>query len=274
MPVVERNAVRIYYDVHGSGHPLVLLPGLGSSGDAWDAVLPALAARHRVIRLDPRGSGRSGGFQSVDDGGTLAEDVAAVLDAIGDASAHVVGKSFGGLIAQEFAIRFPDRVRSLVLATTYARAGTWTRRAFEIRRLLIQRVGLVEQFSLSMMFVFSPRTFELMPDRVAKIEESFRANTSDLDSYLRQIEFCLVHDTRDRLNLITVPTLVIAASDDLLTPREDVRALSTGIPGAEYREVAGASHGLVWENPDGFTKMILEFVLQHSDQLALGDRES
>src|SRR6185503_21063399 len=112
------DGARLHWESHGSGDPVLLIMGLGSNAYGWHRTIPWLAERYETITFDNRGTGRS----DVPDGpyaiAQLAADAAAVLDAAGHASAHVVGASLGGMIAQRFALSFPERVRSLVLVCT------------------------------------------------------------------------------------------------------------------------------------------------------------
>ncbi|MDE3096792.1 MAG: alpha/beta fold hydrolase [Chloroflexota bacterium] len=118
MPLAEAAGARIYFESHGSGEPLLLIAGFGSNTTVYWANIPELARHFRVIAIDPRGSGRSDAPPGPYTMSQLAEDCRAVLDACGVDAAHVAGASMGGMIAQHLALRFPGRVRGLVLACT------------------------------------------------------------------------------------------------------------------------------------------------------------
>ena len=124
MPNVQLNGVRLYYETSGDGDPLLLVPGFSNGLWIWFKQVEELARRFRVVAFDPRGVARSGGRDEPFTIADLADDVAALLDALDVESAHVLGASFGGFVAQEFALRYPARTRSLVLAcTSYGGAG-------------------------------------------------------------------------------------------------------------------------------------------------------
>jgi 3-oxoadipate enol-lactonase len=254
------GGTQIYYEESGRGETIVLLPGLGMATPVWQGLRSRLQGRFRILAVDPRGAGRSDKPDKPYDGETVAGDVAAVLDAVGVGRAHVVGHSMGGMIAQETAIRMPERVASLVLVATYAVADEWTRRVLEARRDIIHGMGLEEQFRLAIHFVFSPKAFRTSRDFIAGLERRVAESPPDERGYLRQLDFCLDHDASDRVGAVSVPTLVISGEDDFLTSRFVGRELAGLIPGARYEEMAEASHGLLWEEPGRFADLVADFV--------------
>src|SRR3989442_16033858 len=120
MPFVENQEAKIYWDEQGHGPPVLLIMGLGYPSVMWYRTRAVLAPRYRTIVLDNRGVGRSSMPPGPYPIALMASDAAAVLDAAGVESAHVFGISMGGMIAQEFALQYPKRVRSLILACTAA----------------------------------------------------------------------------------------------------------------------------------------------------------
>src|SRR5262245_22618692 len=119
MPKVPANGIDVYYEAHGAGDPLLLVAGFGCDHTIWSGLVPALAARHRVILFDNRGTGQTSG--AVTGVRQMADDAAGLLDALGPGPAHVAGHSMGGMIAQELALAHPGRVRSLALLSSCAR---------------------------------------------------------------------------------------------------------------------------------------------------------
>lgn len=255
------DGARIHYEAEGDGEPVVLLPGLGMTLATWSEVRDRLVAEgHRVVAIDPRGSGASDKPDQPYTGELVAGDVAAVLDDAGVRRAHVVGQSMGGMIAQELALRDPGRVASLVLLSTFAAPDEWARRVLEVRRTAIERLGLAEQFRMSLLFVFSPRAFREMRDWIAGLERRLAEDPPDERAYLRQLDFCARHDARARLSRLTMPTLVVSGEHDVLTSALQGRELAEMVPGAEYRECRGASHGLLWERGQELAESIAAFV--------------
>ncbi|MBS1878797.1 MAG: alpha/beta fold hydrolase [Actinobacteria bacterium] len=261
MPEAVSEGVRINYAERGAGEEVVVLvPGLGMSLRTWDATTEALARRYRVLVIDPRGSGESEAPDHPYTAATVAADVGAVLDAAAVESAHLVGQSMGGMIAQDFALAAPQRVRSLTLVSTYAVTDTWSRQVLEGRRGLIAAGGLPLQFSMSVFFVFSPRAYREIGDFIAGLRARIAENPPDEAGYLRQLEFCLGHDASAGLGTVTAPTLVVAGREDFITSAIQNRELAALIPGARYEEFDDCSHGLIWERPERFAELLLEFL--------------
>jgi pimeloyl-ACP methyl ester carboxylesterase len=261
MPHASNGSIRIYYEESGKGDEvIVLIPGLGLTTLAWSGVTRALSEDFRVIAVDPRGAGQSDKPDIEYTGRLNADDMVAVLDAAGVESAHIVGMSMGGMIGQELALNHPSRVRSLVLASTYAATDSWSQRLFEVRKQMILELGLLAQFKLSVMFVFSPYAFRRMENQVAAIENSLTTKPPDKNAYVRQMTYCMTHDTRDRLKQIRVPTVVATGHYDILTSPIQGRELAEGIPRAEYVEFPEASHGLIFEEVESFSKFVRDFV--------------
>lgn len=260
MPHAVSGDVRIHYVVAGDGPPVLLIPGLGMSAATWEPVGRRLAASRRVIYADPRGSGQSDRPDVPYTGDLLAADMAAVLDHAGVQRADVVGMSMGGMIAQHLALEHPGRVRSLGLVSTYAATDEWARRVLESRKWLIDEGGLAAQFRISIFFVFSPYAFRALPDFIHELEARLARTPPDEAAYRRQLEFCRVHDTGERLREVAVPALVMVGSHDFLTSPPLGRELAGLIPGARYEEVPGASHGLIWERDELVAAVLGDFL--------------
>src|SRR5262244_2108372 len=145
MGFVVNQGAKIYWDEQGQGEPLLLIMGLGYPSDAWYRTRPVLAAKYRTIALDNRGVGRSempAGPYAI---ALMASDAAAVLDAAGVETAHVFGISMGGMIAQEFALQYPKRVRSLILGCTAAGGPTAIRAEADATRMLMARASMTAE---------------------------------------------------------------------------------------------------------------------------------
>lgn len=256
------DGITINYSDRGASDDVVLfVPGLGMSEATWAAHAEAAAASgRRALAMDPRGSGASATPDAPYTPELIAADVLAVLDAAGVQRAHLVGQSMGGMMAQDVALRHPERVRSLALVSTFAATDEWSGNIMAMRRRLIETGGLDLQFAVSLYFVFSPASYRSLRPFIAGLEERLATSPPDRAAYLRQIDYIAAHDATAGLGSVTLPTLVVAGGADVLTSALQGRELAALVPGARYEEFAEASHGLIWEEPERFGALLAAFL--------------
>ncbi len=263
MPETVNDGLMLHYEMGGVSEGLLLLTGLGGSGEAWSRQRPAFERHYTVLTPDPRGSGRSGiptwGYNTTD----MARDTIAVLDHAGVASVHVVGIGLGGLIAQQLAIRHPRRVGSLVLISTFAKADAHARRLLESWRELLPVNGWEALGRSISLWTLTPRMFEERPEELKQIEDGFRHGQPAPEAYAGQVRAVLAHDTSEELAYIRVPTLVMLGADDIETPMRFARVLVDGIPQAELKVLPETGHRPHVETPALFNETVLEFLDQH-----------
>lgn len=245
MPFIARDGARIHWSSLGQGEPVVLIMGLGCSSAMWFRVAPQLAKDHRVILIDNRGSGQTQvQHYVVHRVPHMAADVAAVLDAAGEASAHLVGFSMGGMIAQQFALDFPHRLRSLALLGTHS-GGPWAVQAEpEVRQLLFDKVRMSAEHSLRAM---RPHTYaRATPDALFDEDALVRlANQPSGRDYQAQLMALIGWSVYLELPQLKVPTLVMHGLQDRLIPPANARRTAERIAGAELVELPDASHWLM-----------------------------
>src|SRR5262245_42849015 len=135
------DGTRIHYETHGAGAPVLLIMGLGSNASGWHRTIPWLAERYQAIAFDNRGTGRSEVPEGPYSMAQMAADAAAVLDAAGHATAHITGASLGGMIAQRFALTYPQRLRSLILLCTTPGGAHAARASDDVMKALLDGGG-------------------------------------------------------------------------------------------------------------------------------------
>jgi 3-oxoadipate enol-lactonase len=271
VPHTEASGVRIHWEEHGRGEPLLLVMGYGLSGDAWIPLLPALRG-FRVIRFDNRGTGDSGpcgdGFTIE----TMAGDAAAVLDDAGVQRAHLHGVSMGGMISLSLVLAHPDRVGALVLGCTTAsplRFAAKRPEALELARAATL-MGSDPEAALDRLLplVFSERFLRENPS-IRDLGRALATAPVHPEAAMRTMRAMAdlgtgrAFDVAGRLGEIRALTLVQHGSDDRLIPVEAGRALAREIPGAEYQELEGAGHAYATERPMEALGRMLGFLAEH-----------
>jgi pimeloyl-ACP methyl ester carboxylesterase len=263
MPQLTRDGVRLYYERHGDdGDPLLLVMGLGSPLELWEFQTPVLARSHRVCVYDNRGVGRSDKPAGPYDVRTLAADAIAVLDACDFGRAHVVGLSMGGMIAQELAIRYPDRVGALVLAGTWAKPDDQVRATAATSGFDAAALDPKQLFKLMMGLVLSPEFVARERDWLAATRHRMLANVS-VEGFMAQLAAAMAHDATAELGRIAAPTLVLKPARDMLIPPRASDELARLIPGAQLLTFDHAAHGFNVEQPDKFNRAVIDFVARH-----------
>lgn len=255
------DGARIHYEVHGGGEPVLLIMGLGSNAYGWYRSLPWLSERFQAIAFDNRGTGRSDVPEGAYTTAQMAADAAAVLDAVGHATAHVVGASLGGMIAQRFALNHPARVRSLVLVCTTPGGSNSVSASPDVMTGLVQGgEDPSTVYRRNAWFLYGENTRTNHPER---IEEDLALRSripTPPAGYLGQLQAAVGHDTFDELGSIAVPTLVIHGEADMLIPPENGKILASRIPGADLRLIPGAGHMLQADAGEAVRTAILEFL--------------
>ena len=244
MPLVDNAGAAIYWRATGRGEPLVLVMGLGCSSALWFRLAPRLARHYRVILLDNRGVGKTVvNHALVHRVAAMAGDIAAVLDAAGETSAHVLGLSMGGMIAQEFALNHPGRLRSLILAATNCGGYHAVLAEPKVWGLLFSRGGTTPEDALLAM---APYTYakHTPPDLIDQDHHVRLANYPALQGYRAQLNGLIGWTSYPRLPSLRCPTLVLHGEEDRLIPPANADILATRIPSARLVKLAKASHWL------------------------------
>lgn len=262
MPRVSVNGLQLYYEIEGDGEPVVLIPGFAAGRWIWFKQVGDLSRHFRVITFDPRGvsaSDRPEGSQTI---GLLADDVAHLLQTIGIESAHVIGASFGGFVAQEFALKYPSMTRKLVLCCTSFGGPNHVAPAPETLTALASTKGLdnEERMRANLLLAFSP---EYVRMRVADVEEVVglrAANEVPEHICLSQWQAAMSFDAESRVRQIDRPTLVLSGDRDVIVPVENSRNLAARIPGAKLNICAGGSHTFFIEQAAEFNSVVSEFL--------------
>ncbi|MFY9607777.1 MAG: alpha/beta fold hydrolase [Blastocatellia bacterium] len=263
MANAENSGVKIHWEEHGEGDPLLLIMGLGYTLEMWHRTVPFFAPNYRTSVFDNRGVGRSdvpAGPYSIP---SMAGDAAAVLDSAGVDRAHVFGISMGGMIAQEFALQYPQRVRSLILGCTSHGGPEAVLADAEVLTTLAARATMSAEEGVRAMipFVYDRST------PMERIEEDLvirRRTFPTIQGYFGQLQGIFAYESRSRLSQLKVPTLIVHGESDRLVPPENGRRLARVIEGARLEMIAGASHIFPTDQPEKSHYAIQRFPAEHS----------
>jgi len=266
MPTVRSNGIEIYYEEHGSGEPLLLIMGWAGNAATWSPQIPGLAERYRVIAFDNRGVGRTDAPDEPYSSRQMADDAVGLLDALQVRRAHVFGISLGGMIAQELALAYPERVGALVLGCT-SPGGSGAAGSARLK----DEIGDFQQLSengLPDLQWFSEFLKRLFTD-----EALARSESNLQDFVLSLIRFpptphgmrnqslaVTAHDAYDRLPQIRHPALVITGDADSLIDPENSTILAERIPNAALRVFANLKHAFHLERPEPVNRAIIGFI--------------
>lgn len=271
MPLLKRDDVELYYELSGSGLPVLLIQGIGVTGEGWRPQVDGLAGEFQLLRFDNRGIGRSqpcSGPVSIE---AMTADARAMMDGAGWKSAHVVGHSMGGVIAQQLALESPERVRSLSLLCTFGKGKDAARPTpWVIWMSLRTRVGpraMRRRAFLEMLFPKSYLTTVDQADLAQKVGRIVGRDLSDNPPILlKQVQAMGRHNAFNKLGALgKIPALVISGRHDPIAKPEYGRGLAAAIPGAVFEEWPDASHAVIIQQAEALNRRLKEF-WRHSDR--------
>jgi 3-oxoadipate enol-lactonase len=264
VPLADRGHTQIFWEERGSGEPLLLVMGHGWPRQMWARHLPALTERFRVITFDNRGVGQTATTLSQWTLADMADDALAVLDAAGVIQAHVYGASMGGGIAQVMALEHPERVGSLILGCTAAKAAqrrvpVWPLTRYLLPVLLAGREARTVAFARAL--VYGPATDPALIAEDVRLLESLSRPTEGIRAQRRAV--LDYEGSQPRLGSIRSPTLIIHGSDDRLVPLRYGAELARLIPGAELVVLPGAGHMYLTDATETAGSTVLSFLAAH-----------
>ena len=252
MPAADINGQRINYEVSGNGTPVILITGYGGDISYWNGLVPMISDNYKVITIDNRGAGKTvynGKFTI----GNLTEDIIALMDHLSVPRAHIVGWSMGGCMAQELSLLYPKRVISLTLISAFMRRPS---RSSYIMNAMIKAVregADIETLSMVMQGMCFPESvFRKREEKKTKENKRFVTTIGGLTDQMAAID---AYDSRDRISGISVPTLCIHGSEDIMVPPETGNEIASLIKGCIYFQIPGAGHII---SPSAYVKRMTE----------------
>lgn len=258
MQSVTVNGIDLAYVESGSGEPLLLLHGANADRHQYDVFRPLLGEGIRAIAVDQRDSPDSpcapSPYTSIDH----AADLAAVIAALGLGKVHVMGASYGGIVAMTLAIHHPGTVKSLILGATAPSAAHFN--AVDMTAARAQGAEALERFMLET--VVSPDAIDSDAELVAETRAALRIRSPE--SLARRMAAVAGHDVVGRLGEITAPTLILQGDEDPLVDARVGAEMAERIPGAVFQLLRGSRHGITFQNRDRTAGLVRSFVLEHA----------
>lgn len=262
MAQIASGDAEVFYEVIGSGPPVVLLHPFPAHHELWKPAAQALVSRYRVILPDLRGHGDSGVGEGPATMAKHAVDVARVLDQEEVGRAVLVGVSIGGYVLFEFWRKYRGRVTALGLCNTKAQADTAETRAGRLQAAADVMERGTEPFFESMVPKLLGETMRRMrPDLVEGALRMMRKMSAE-DVALVQRGMAERPDSMERLKTINVPTLIVTGDEDVMTGVAEAELMRQNIPGSQMKVVAKAGHYSPWEQPEEVGKIVRQFVEQ------------
>ncbi len=262
---IQSNGQTLYWESYGEGKPLILIMGIGYDSTLWGLhQVPAFSEHFKTIIFDNRDAGRSSNATKAYTIADMADDVAGLMDGLGIEKTHLLGLSMGGMIAQEFAIRYPKKLDKLVLTGTAAATARSKFDPISIWSYVKTKDAGGFMFAAQQFIWLFSESFNRNHEAVDQTLRMLGGNPYPVtaEAYQRQAEAYLKHDTLDRLNQVTAPTIVISGEQDRLTPPWICKEVADAIPNAKFTMIKGegSSHVLPLERPNDFNQAVLSFL--------------
>jgi len=271
MPKIKVRDIEMYYEIRGEGRPLLMIMGFLANADCWDplCLMPTLTDRYKLILFDNRGSGRTDYPGDPGEEFTIrlmADDAAALLDALGIEHAHVMGISMGGMIAEELAVNYPEKVDKLILASTYCggekSVSVPDKAANTIMEIgaEVEKRGAWDHEVADMLLpnVFTDEYITENPGAVYIAAELILAAPTGIEALSEQVLAILTLDVCSQLSQIKAPTLILAGKKDRYIPSDNAAIITKRIPGSKVIYLENSGHMLM-EETEQVTDAVVEF---------------
>jgi 3-oxoadipate enol-lactonase len=261
MPQTEVNGIQIYYELHGPEAAPVLVLNNGiimNAATSWVFQTKTLSASYRVLQYDCRGQGQSDHPEESYSMGQHAEDLAELLRVLDIEKAHILGISYGGEVAQAFALAYPELTLSLILADTVSEVGPELRLTIESWVDALNAGDPNAFFNATVPWNFSPDYIQNNQAILQAARE--RYGLLDFPAVIRLCEAFFDVDFTQRLSELSMPVCIICGEKDLLKGMNYARRIQQEIPQAEMHILEGAGHASCWERPAEFNSVVLGFL--------------
>ncbi|HUV01983.1 MAG TPA: alpha/beta fold hydrolase [Desulfobacteria bacterium] len=260
MPKVAIADIELNYHEEGTGFPLILIHGLSDDARLWTPLIPELSKKYRTIAWDLRGHGRSGKLDMPYSFRQFSDDLFEFLRELDISQTHLLGLSMGGAIAQQFALDHPEKVRSLILLSTFSYTDPDLRETFKRLRNNLIEGGCQAFFDAAVKLTVTPEFASAHADEIATVKEEMVTMNSPT-ALVHAIDACMGFNVADRLSQLSLPTLIISGREDTFIPLHFSEQIHRSIPGSKWKILDGVAHNvLIPEKIPELSQLVLEFL--------------
>ena len=258
MPLAKAEGAEIYWESAGNGPPLVLAAGLGGVHGYWQPNRAELQKHFTLYLFDQRGTGKSSRVKvaSIEQ---MAEDLIAVMDAAGLPSAHYLGHSTGGAIGVAAALEHSGRLKSLLIYASTTHGDAYRHRIFDLRRQIHAGLGAEAYGRYTSLLLYPPYWINANHEALKEAEDAAAQQLGDPEVQGSRLDAILAFDPRAKLQRIWMPTLIVCADDDILTPRYFSEDFAARIPNAKTHFARRGGHALSRTEPALFNQIAIDF---------------
>ena len=267
MPKIHTGNIMMNYDQQGSGEPLLLIPYLAADYACYAFQVADYSKHFTCISVDLRGTGESdkpGGVYSTE---IFADDIAALMQAIGVSKAHVAGLSLGAATGIWLAAKYPDRVRSLSLHSGWPKSDAYLKTVVQGWQVMAKAMNSVPEMVIQGIFPWclTPGLYAEKPDYIQGLSDFVRSRPKQpIDAFIQQSDAVLTHDAQAQLGKIRAPTQITFGRHDVVASTRFADRLKNGIGNSELYIFEDCSHAPLYENVPAFNAKTLEFLRKHS----------
>jgi pimeloyl-ACP methyl ester carboxylesterase len=267
MPKVKVNDITMNYDQQGSGEPLILIPYLAADSACYAFQIAEYAKHFTCISVDPRGVGETDKPDGTYSTELFADDVSALMQALGVDRAHISGLSLGAAIGMWLAAKYPEKVKSLSLHSAWTKTDLFLKTVVESWQVMVKALGSVTELIIAGIFpwCFTPELYSTNPDYIQSLAAFVRSRPAQpVEAFIRQTEAVLAHDVESQVSKIKTPTQITFGRHDMVTSTRFAAAMKDNILGSELIVFEGCSHAPIYEKVDEFNQKTLDFLQRHS----------
>lgn len=267
MPKVQVSGFTMNYEEQGSGDPVVLIPFLSADNACYAFQVPEYCKYFKCISIDPRDTGESDKSDGEYSTETLADDVAAFMQAIGVDRAHVFGLSLGAATAMQLAVRYPEKVRSLSLHSPWAKSDSYLKTTVTGWQAMAKGLDSVTEMVITGIFPWclTPELYAEKPELIETLSGFVRSRPEQpVDAFIRQSDAVISHDVESQLGKIKAPTQITFGDHDAITSMRFAEPLTANIPDNELVVFENCAHAPIFEDTAGFNQKTLEFLQRHT----------